>query len=262
MYKHKYLKYKFKYLQLTKQFGGECDTETQQDEVDPVFFWPLKSFKPEERITLGKREGNPGKCMLVKSAFYTNILAKIPSILGTRIPIEENEKIIIKQKFKELYFKMITFKPAGAPHGTSEMAVCISNILMIPFNGYYQPLEIPIEISLVEYIEPYNIGCLVIIRGLISFLDPPPPGVAVGSTYNTQTMNGSLGVIIGIENSRYNILILAPDSKIKQFQKKHADTLPTTQEEINDYYRKYGLIGSYITKRQLISIRRENLELV
>jgi hypothetical protein len=262
MYKHKYLKYKFKYLQLTKQFGGECDTETQQDEVDPVFFLPLKSFKPEERITLGKKDGNPGICMLVKSAFYTNILAENKFILGTQILIEENEKIIIKKKFKELYFKIIRFNPAGDPK-TSEMAVCINNLQMIPFNGYYQQFEIPTKFSLVENIEPYHIGCLVIIRRLINFLDPPQQGTVAGSTYNTKTMNGSLGVIVGFDvDDRYQILILAPYSKIELFKERHPDTSPTTQEEINDYYRKYGKKGVYITKRLLIAIKREKLDLL
>lgn len=76
MYKNKYLKYKSKYLQLLKQLGGECATEELKKDVDPVKLVNLSDFEENERITLGITVDNPGKCMLVKSAYETKILAE------------------------------------------------------------------------------------------------------------------------------------------------------------------------------------------
>lgn len=75
-------------------------------------------------------------------------------------------------------------------------------------------------------------------------------------------MNSSLGVIVSErENDRYKILILAPDYKVEQFKNKHANESATPNELI-DYNLKYGVSLLYLSKRQLISIKRENLELV
>ena len=265
MYKNKYLKYKFKYLQLTKQFGGECTILEQIKDNDPLTLISLNDVDPDKRITLGIRPGNPGKCMSVDSAFYHNILDMNPNILVVGLPITQEEKELIKRKFKELYFKIIRFK---LHNGQFEMAVCINNFQMIPFNGYYQPILIPENTFPLSNIQPYGIGCLVIIRRLESFLDPPPSGVRAGLTYNTQTMNNSLGVIVGGKGEvghvdyRYGILILAKDTNIKQFCEKHADR-PSTEQEIIEYFRKYNIeLGIYITKRQLIYIKKEKFDLV
>jgi hypothetical protein len=260
MYKNKYLKYKLKYLQLIKQFGGECTTPEQINDNDPLSFISLKEVEHEKRITLGIRHGNPGKCMLVISAFYHNILDMNPNILVVGLPITQQEKELIKSKFKELYFKIIRFQLSN---GQFEMAVCINNFMMIPFNDYYQPILIPKNTFPVSDIQEYGIGCLVIIRRLKSFLDAPPPGIRAGITYNTKTMNNSLGVIVGHVDDRCSILILAKDTNIEQFREKHPDKLPSTEQEIIEYYNKYGKeSGLYISKRQLISIKKENLELV
>jgi len=258
MYKNKYLKYKSKYLQLLKQLGGECKFEDQKKDVDPLSLKNLSLYEENERITLGIRTGNCGKCMSVKSAFETNILAENKNILGVNIPITEDEKTLVKNKFKELYFKIIRLNL----NGTYAIAVCINFAQMIPFDGFYQPLNIPAQVTEITNIQPYAIGCLVIIRRLISFLDPPPQDVVAGSTYNKQTMNGSLGVIVSeLENHRYKILILAPDFKVEQFENKHVAERATTKE-LSDYNSKYGVNLFYLSKRQLISIRIENLELV
>jgi hypothetical protein len=232
--------------------------KNKKKDKDPVKEVNLSDFEENERITLGIKVGNPGKCMLVKSAYEINILEEQKNIPGVNIPITEEEKTLVKNKFKELYFKIIRFNL----NRTHAMAVCINFAQMIPFDGFYQPLNIPEQFTEITNIQPYAVGCLVIIRRLRNFLDPPPQGVVADDTYNKQTMNGSLGVIVSErENDRYKILILAPDYKVEQFKNKHANE-SATPNELKDYNHKYNVSLFYLSKRQLISIKGENLELV
>jgi hypothetical protein len=182
MYKNKYLKYKFKYIQLLKQFGGECDSEPNEKDVDPIDKRSLKYYKKEHIISIG----TPRICMSIKSAFLHFILHQNKKIEGMSEDISNLDKFFLKDKFKKNFYKLCLYNTGKE----KIFAIMENDFIIIPFDGFYQQIEIK-NIKKIEEIDIwteaqrtaysyFTTGSLVIIRKLLSFT----------------TINNSLGVII------------------------------------------------------------------
>jgi len=79
---YKYLKYRYKYLELKKQIGGECNPVPPNNYVDPIFFNSLSNLLPNRRITIN------GHCYDIEDIYkWAIILDKRTDSFG--VPISE-----------------------------------------------------------------------------------------------------------------------------------------------------------------------------
>ena len=244
MYKNKYLKYKSKYLHLLKQLGGDCDKQPNKDEIDYITTRHLINYKPEHRITIGD------KCWTIKSAFLYYILQNNTKILGTDIDVSGMNKYNIKHNFKIYFYKLYFYTPLNSREKI--LAVKINDFSIIPFDDFYQ--EISINERLIEVdmwtkalvITMLSQGSLVIIRNLSSFIE----------------INNSLGIIVKVlPDNKYNILLLYPDDLVNLFKQRHPDIEPSNEEKVK-YKNIHGIDKFGIKKKFVITIKKDNLELV
>jgi hypothetical protein len=248
MYKNKYLKYKSKYLQLLKQLGGECATEEQKKDIDPITDRPLTNYKAEHRITI------ENKCWMIKSAFLYYILQNNPKISSTDIDVSIENKSKIKNEFRSNFFKLYFYTPLDSRKEI--LAVEINDLSIIPFDDFYQ------EININENIQKRLREVDEWTKGVVKTMLAQGSLVIIRNLKSLTKINNSLGIIVKVlEGDKYEILLLYPDEIINFFRQSHPDTEPFKEEKVK-YKSKHGIDTFGIKKKVVLIQNKINLELV